>query len=126
MHLEHMYAYNDVNRTLFKDPKTGLFDEAVFEQTRNLMGMVLLLKDLQNLSSSNDIYRDKLNDYEMSDIIWNQLLAGHVPSVDLKKLPTQFQSAKVDADANGAFPKDEVDRRQRLFFEALKTIWAQI
>jgi uncharacterized protein with ParB-like and HNH nuclease domain len=126
MHLEHMYAYNDVNRALFKDPQTGLFDEAVFEQTRNLMGMVLLLKDLQNLSSNNDIYRDKLSDYEMSDIIWNQLLAGHLPNVDAKALPIEFQNAKVDADANGAFPKDDVDKRQRLFFEAFKTIWAQV
>jgi hypothetical protein len=126
MHLEHMYAYNDINRALFKDPQTGLFDEAVFEQTRNLMGMVLLLKDLQNLSSNNDIYLDKLDDYKMSDIIWNQLLAGHLPNVDAKALPAEFQNAKVEADANGAFPKDAVDRRQRLFFEALKTIWAKV
>jgi uncharacterized protein with ParB-like and HNH nuclease domain len=53
MHLEHIYAYNDVNKALFKDSATGLFDEAVFEQTRNYLGMVLLLKDAQNLSSSN-------------------------------------------------------------------------
>lgn len=126
MHLEHMYAYNDVNRALFKDAQTGIFDEAVFEQTRNLMGMVLLLKDLQNISSNNDLYNNKLTDYEMSDMVWNQLLAGHLPSVDLKALPKQFQNAKVDADPDGAFPKDEVDKRQRLFFEAVKMIWANV
>lgn len=126
MHLEHMYAYNDANRALFKDPLTGLFDEAVFEQTRNLMGMVLLLKDLQNISSNNDIYRDKLEDYKMSDIIWNQLLAGHLPSVDFKALPPEFLNAKIDADAIGAFPKDAVEKRQRLFFDAFKTIWAKV
>ncbi len=126
MHLEHIYAYNDANRALFKDPKTGLFDEAIFEQTRNQMGMVLLLKDLQNLSSNNDIYRDKLSDYEMSDIIWNQLLAGHLPNVDSKVLPPEFQNAKVEADSTGAFPKDAVEQRQRLFFEAFKTIWATV
>lgn len=126
MHLEHVYAYNDANRALFKDPQTGLFDEAVFEQTRNQMGMVLLLKDLQNISSNNDIYRDKLSDYEMSDIIWDQLLAGHLPNVDAKALPTEFQNAKVNADDSGAFPKDKVEQRQRLFFEAFKTIWAQV
>lgn len=126
MHLEHMYAYNDANRALFKDPQTGLFDETVFEQTRNLMGMVLLLKDLQNLSSNNDIYRDKLEDYKMSDIIWNQVLSGHLPSVDAKTLPPEFQNAKVDSDANGAFPKDKVEQRQRLFFDAFKTIWASV
>lgn len=125
MHLEHIYAYNDANRSLFKDPQTGLFDEAVFEQTRNKMGMLLLLKDLQNISSNNDIYQDKLEDYKMSDIIWNQMLAGHLPSVDIKVLPPEFQNAKVDPDPSGAFPKEEIDRRQRLFFEAFKKIWGQ-
>jgi hypothetical protein len=47
MHLEHIYAYHNVNRALFTDPGTGVFDGAAFEQTRNLLGMVLLLKDLQ-------------------------------------------------------------------------------
>jgi len=126
MHLEHIYAYNDTNKSLFTDPATGLFDEAVFEQTRNQLGMVLLLKDLQNLSSGNDVYLDKLGDYAMSDIIWNQLLAGHLPTVDLKVLPTAIQNAAIAADGAGAFPKDKVEQRQRLFFEALKTIWAQV
>lgn len=126
MHLEHIYAYNDINKALFTDPTTGLFDESVFEQTRNLMGVVLLLKDLQNLSSGNDTYLDKRNDYAMSDIIWNQLLAGHLPTVDLNALPPSFQNASITADVTGAFPKDKVDERQRLFFEALKTIWAHV
>lgn len=126
MHLEHVYARNGTNSALFIDPQTGLFDEALFEQTRNLMGMVLLLKDLQNISSNNDVYRDKLKDYGMSNIIWNQLLAGHLPNVDLKALPTEFQKAKVDADLSGAFPRNMVDQRQRLFFEAIKTIWADV
>jgi hypothetical protein len=126
MHLEHIFAYNDANRALFTDPATGLFDAAVFEQIRNLLGMVLLLKYLQNLSSSNDIYSDKLDDYAKSDIIWNQLLAGHLPSVDTKILPPPFQNAAIAADVSGAFPRDKVDQRQSLFFEAFKTVWAQV
>lgn len=126
MHLEHIYAYNDENRTLFKNPETGLFDEAVFEQTRNLMGMVLLLKDLQNISSNNDIYKDKISDYAKSDIIWNQLLAGHLPNVDEKVLPDGFKQAHISADQSGAFPKDKVETRQKLFFEAFKTIWVEV
>lgn len=126
MHLEHMYAYNDANRALFRDPRTGLFDEAVFEQTRNQMGMVLLLKDLQNISSNNDVYCDKLSDYEMSDIIWNQLLADHLPNVDVKLLPQELQNAKVNADSRGAFPKEMIEQRQRLFFDTFKMIWAEV
>jgi uncharacterized protein with ParB-like and HNH nuclease domain len=126
MHLEHIYAYNDANRALFLDPSTELFDEAVFEQTRNYLGMVLLLKDLQNLSSNNDIYKDKLNDYSKSDIIWNQLLAGHLANVDARILPEHFKAAAIPADHSGAFPKEKVEQRQRLFFEAIKTIWAGV
>ena len=126
MHLEHIYAYNDANRALFLDPKTGLFDEAVFEQTRNLLGMVLLLKDLQNISSNNHIYKYKLGDYATSDIIWNQLLCGHLASIDTKALPTTLQNVAIQADSTGAFPKDKIEQRQQLFFEAFKTIWAQV
>ncbi|MGF7181463.1 hypothetical protein HDF11_002981 [Tunturiibacter psychrotolerans] len=126
MHLEHIYAYNEENKALFTDGATGLFDESLFEQTRNLMGMVLLLKDLQNLSSGNDVYRDKLTDYAMSDVIWNQLLAGHIAAVDLDVLPESLKDAAVEADETGAFPRDKVEQRQRLFFEAVKIVWSQI
>lgn len=126
MHLEHIYAYNDANLALFTDPETGIFDESGFEQTRNFLGMVLLLKDLQNISSSNDLYCDKIDDYAMSDIIWNQLLVGHLPSVDIKLLPAELQFATIKADNCGAFPQEEVEQRQRLFFEALKAIWRQV
>jgi uncharacterized protein with ParB-like and HNH nuclease domain len=126
MHLEHIYAHNESNHALFTDPVTGLFDSATFDQTRNLMGMVLLLKDAQNLSSSNDVYNDKLDDYGCSNIIWNEILAGELPDVDAAHLPTGFQNAFIGADENGAFPKDKVEARQRLFFEAVKTIWAQV
>lgn len=126
MHLEHIYAYNDPNLALFVDPETGLLDSAGFDQTRNQLGMVLLLKDLQNISSNNDIYRDKITDYSQSDIIWNQLLAGHLPSVDLRNLPEAFQRAYIPPDENGAFPRVKVEERQRLVFEAIKTIWADV
>ena len=43
MHLEHIYAHNTANRDLFLDPVTGVVDYALFDQTRNYMGMVLLL-----------------------------------------------------------------------------------
>ena len=88
--------------------------------------MVLLLKDLQNISSNNDLYSDKISDYAMSDLIWNQLLVGHLPNVDIKVLPTALQVDAISADEVGAFPKDQVEQRQRLFFEALKAIWEQV
>ncbi len=125
MHLEHIYAHNEANRNLFVDPVTGVVDVALFDQTRNYLGMVLLLKDSQNISSGNDLYKDKLDDYAMSDIIWNEMLAGKLPDVDLRKLPAPFQNATISPNPTGAFPRDRVEQRQKIFFEALKAIWAQ-
>jgi hypothetical protein len=62
----------------------------------------------------------------MSDIIWNQLLAGHLPSVDIRNLPDPFKSAAILPDKSGAFPKDKVEQRQRLFFEAVKVLWSEV
>ncbi len=126
MHLEHIYARNDANKGLFTNATTGVFDEASFEQTRNMLGMVLLLKDLQNLSSGADLYRDKLSDYSTSDLIWNQLLAGHIPSVDQQILPPELRSVAIQPLDGGVFPRDKVEERQKLVFEAIKHIWANV
>lgn len=126
MHLEHIYAHNEANQRLFLDPATGVFDAAMFDQVRNYMGMVLLLKDSQNISSGNDIYKDKIEDYSKSDIIWDELLVGHLAGVDKKLLPAPLQNAAIEADAAGVFPRDRVEQRQRLIFEVIKAIWSQI
>jgi len=46
--------------------------------------------------------------------------------VDVKILPLPFQNASITADTIGAFPKVKINERQQLFFEAFKTIWAQV
>jgi uncharacterized protein with ParB-like and HNH nuclease domain len=125
MHLEHILTHNDKNRAAFT--VNDVFDEARFTQTRNLLGMVLLLKDKQNLSSSNEIYKDKRDTYAKSNIIWNELLAGHLPSVDLAKLPPELNVQPVaPVDRDGVFPLAAVDGRQRILFEAIKRIWAHV
>jgi hypothetical protein len=126
MHLEHIYANNEANWAMFKDSETGAFDAALFDQVRNYLGMVLLLKDSQNISSGNDLYKDKFDDYAKSDIIWNELLVGHLPGVDFKHLPDAFQNAMIKSDAVGLFPREKVEQRQKLFFEAVKAIWSQV
>jgi len=122
MHLEHIYAFNDKNIDLFTD-SSGLFDESLFNTTRNKLGMVLLLKDKQNLSSNNDYYSLKMDDYATSNLIWNELLVGHIDSVDQKKLPPTVSFTKVDPNPNGAFPIELVDVRQKEIFEMLKLLW---
>jgi hypothetical protein len=126
MHLEHIYAHNDTNRALFLDPEIGIFDSALFDQTRNYLGMVLLLKDRHNISSGNDTYKDKLEDYAKSSVIWTELLAGHLANVDAKLLPAPFQNAYIAPDPTSAFPRDKVEQRQKILFEAVKAIWSQV
>lgn len=120
MHLEHIYAYNDKNKALFTNA-AGFFDEAKFTSIRNKLGMVLLLKDKQNISSNNDYYSLKVEDYKTSNLIWNELLVGHMDYVDTRNLPTPI--TKVEPDATGVFPLAMVDTRQKETFELLKLIW---
>lgn len=122
MHLEHIYANNDRNKALFTDAQ-GLFDEAKFNTVRNMLGMVLLLKDKQNISSNNDYYERKVDDYKTSNLIWNELLVGHIDSIDRRNLPSQINFSRIDPDENGVFPLEMVETRQKETFEMLKLIW---
>ena len=121
MHLEHIYTQHQANRALFTTD--AVFDEAKFNQTRNLMGMVLLLKDKQNLSSNNEVYEDKQETYSQSNLIWNELLVGHLPSVDIKNLPPELQVDPV-LPIESVFPLSAVDARQRVMYQAIKLVWA--
>jgi uncharacterized protein with ParB-like and HNH nuclease domain len=125
MHLEHILTQHPNNRALFA--ANGVFDEAKFTQTRNLLGIVLLLKDKQNLSSNDEIYKDKQDTYAKSNLIWNEMLVGHISSVDTKNLPAELRvETVVPVDCDGVFPLAAVDGRQRVVFEAIKRIWGQV
>ena len=121
MHLEHIYAYNESNKALFRD-ENGVFDEQEFNLIRNRMGMVLLLKDSQNISSNNEPYKEKVGTYKTSNFIWNEMLVGHLHGVDSRNLP-DWQVEEVDPDETGAFPIDKVEARQKSLFKAIKSIW---
>lgn len=122
MHLEHIYAHNDKNIALFTNDQ-GVFDEAKFNIARNKLGMVLLLKDKQNISSNNDYYEKKIDDYATSNLIWNELLVGHIDNVDKKNLPHNIGFTKISHDPNGVFPLDKVETRQKEIFEMIKLLW---
>jgi len=122
MHLEHIYAFNNSNKEFFTD-ENGIFDEQAFNNTRNLLGMVLLLKDRQNESSSNEKYQKKFERYKKSNFIWNELMVGHLDVVDLRNIPAEWFLECIDPDYNGAFPRSKVESRQRTIFAAIKKIW---
>jgi len=121
MHLEHIYTQHPKNKALFTTD--GILDETSFQQTRNRLGMVLLLRDRLNLSSNDEIYSDKLTTYSKSNMIWNELLAGSVPDVYMRNLPTDLVLGKIEPTPDGVFPPDKVEERQEAVFAAIKAIW---
>jgi hypothetical protein len=58
--------------------------------------------------------------------LWNELLVGHMDSVDAKNLPTELKVETIEPANDGIFPLTAIDARQRLVFEAIKAIWAQV
>ncbi len=124
MHLEHIYTQHAANKALFT--KDGIFDESGFHQTRNLLGMVLLLKARQNLSSNDEIFSGKVDTYSKSNLIWNELLVGHMKSIDMRDLPASFRVEKIEPSADGTFPMLKVEERQKAMFAAIKAIWGTV
>jgi hypothetical protein len=123
MHLEHIYTQHDANRALFTS--NGHFDESSFQQKRNLLGMVLLLTDKMNLSSNDEIYSGKQHTYAKSNIIWNELLVGHISNIDKQKLPKELQINPVEP-INSVFPSKAIEDRQRAMFDVIKLIWGNV
>jgi hypothetical protein len=124
MHLEHILTQHAKNHALFTNEQ-GIFDEALFNQTRNYLGMVLLLTDKLNLSSSNEVYLDKVETYKHSDLIWNELLVGDVADLHMKNVPEDLKFQAVQAK-NSVFPLDQVENRQKAIFAAIHHIWANV
>jgi hypothetical protein len=118
-----MYAVNDRNQKLFLNPETEEFDSIKFQEIRNKYGALLLLKDKHNLSSNNDVYEDKIEIYNGSAIIWNQLLIGAINEIDLKKIKHLFTFTSYEPDENGLLPLEAVSHRQKEIFDVIKYIW---
>lgn len=122
LHLEHMYTHNDRNEVLFLNDE-GEFDYIKFDRLRNQFGALLILKDQHNLSSGADVYEDKMRIYGQSNIIWNEMLVGTVPEIDLRKLPFNFTFTIHQPNAAGLLDILAIESRQKELFELIKYIW---
>ena len=88
-HIEHILSHNEDNLELFNG------DIDLFEQERNRLGGLLLLKGLDNISSNNEIYAKKA----------------------LK------ERYKLDLCPYDSFGPEELNARQKLLFEISSIIW---
>lgn len=117
-HIEHILSHNDVNRSYFAS------DEE-FEIYRNQLGGLLLLKDADNISSSNELYEDKLKTYS-AGLVWGHTLCVDFHHINkdldafnsflLQKSNEQIRPIKV-------FDKEALEERNKLLYEIVKLIW---
>jgi uncharacterized protein with ParB-like and HNH nuclease domain len=124
-HIEHMFANNDKIMDQFKDT-AGQFDEKLFNDERNRLGAVILLKGNENIRTSNWVYKKKLKSYQNSGFIWNRILTNSINPASLNNCsdPIKNEFKSYDPDADGLLSRDAIDERQKLLFELIKKIYS--
>lgn len=114
-HVEHILSHNDGNLALFGG------DEVRFEQERNRLGGILLLKGKDNISSSNEPFSQKLKSYA-NTLLWNETLRedSYKSKLDFK---TFTDVHRLRFRPLSAFGPEELEERQRLLFDLCSLIW---
>jgi Protein of unknown function DUF262/Protein of unknown function (DUF1524) len=114
-HIEHILSWNQDNKDLFDG------DEERFEQERNRLGGILLLKGKDNISSNNEPYREKLKSYA-NTLYWNESLRAdsYKSKLDMTELKARYD---LDLKPMERFGPDEVEARHKLLFELVGIIW---
>mgnify|MGYP000601228717 CR=1 FL=1 len=116
-HVEHILANNDENIALFG----GDFEK--FEQERNRLGGVLLLKGKDNISSNDEIYENKLKTYA-NTLYWNETLREdtYKSKLDFRAF---IQRTGLAFKAYASFGPAELEERHKLLFDLCGMIWSQ-
>ena len=114
-HVEHILSCNNENQKLFGG------DEERFDQERNRLGGILLLKGKDNISSNNERYREKLKSYA-NTLYWNETLRSdsYKSKLDMREFKKRH---KLDLKPFDHFGPNELEARHRLLFEITKIIW---
>ena len=114
-HVEHILSWNAENKALFDN------DEERFEQERNRLGGILLLKGKDNISSNNEPYQEKLKSYA-NTLYWNETLRedSYKSKLDLKELMKKHQ---LDLHALETFGPDQLELRHKLLFQLIELIY---
>jgi len=114
-HIEHILSHNSQNKDLFDN------NEELFEQERNRLGGLLLLRGRDNISSNNELYTNKLQSYA-NTLYWNETLRidsykSKLAMDDLKK------NFNLDLRPYDSFGPEELESRQKLLFDISSLIW---
>jgi hypothetical protein len=114
-HIEHILAYNEGNIALFEG------DEERFEQERNRLGGILLLKGKDNISSNNESYPEKLKTYA-NTLYWNETLRAdsYKSKLDLAECMNKHG---LNLECVDNFGPNELEKRQQLLFAIASIVW---
>lgn len=114
-HIEHILARNSENLQNFGN------NEERFEQQRNRLGGLLLLKGRDNQSSNDEVYAKKLMSYA-NTLLWNETLRADTYKSKLD-LRDYIARSKLDMKPLAEYGPDEVESRHRLLFQLTSLIW---
>lgn len=117
-HIEHILSRNVQNKAYFTS-------EEEFESKRNLLGGLLLLKGVDNISSGNEEYNDKLKTYS-AGLIWGHSLCSDFyhtnKSMDAfnDKL---FEACGYKIEGIDIFDANALEQRSQLLYNLVKIVW---
>ena len=114
-HVEHILSRNPESLAHFDG------DEDRFEQERNRLGGLLLLKGKDNISSNNEVYAQKLKSYA-NTLYWNETLRedAYKSKLDFADFAKTHQLA---FRPQPQFGPTELEERHRLLFDLSAVIW---
>ena len=123
-HIEHMFSHNEKIMEQFQD-ENGDFDEKLFNDERNRLGAVILLKGNENIRTSNWIYKRKIKSYVNSGFIWNRILTNSINKASLNNcsdaIKEHFKS--YEPSEEGLLARDAIEERQLLLFQLIQKIY---
>ncbi|WP_213974489.1 DUF262 domain-containing protein [Tepidanaerobacter acetatoxydans] len=114
-HVEHILSNNSENKALLNN------DEETFQKERNRLGALLLLKGKDNISSSNEVYKNKLKTYSASNL-WNRTLISDFYHTN-KDFNKMIVNEGLKFKPYDVFDGKAVEERQQLLFQLVKKIW---
>ena len=117
-HIEHILSHNDTNRSYFQS------DEE-FEEKRNQLGGLLLLMGINNISSGNEEYEDKLKTYS-NGLMWGHSLCEdfYHSNLNFTKFNEKLQKEYgISFKSYQKFDKEALEERSKLLYQLVKIIW---
>lgn len=124
-HIEHIFSNNELIMEQFKDENEE-FDQKLFNDERNRLGALILLKGNENIRTSNWIYKKKFISYQNSGFIWNRILTNSINPASLNNCEDSIKNSFKGylPNEDGLLVRDAIEERQYLLFQIIQKIYA--